>query len=97
LIVVLGHQHCGAVSAAVSGTTATGDIPNLLKAIQPAVNEAKDQSGDSIEYAVRANARNIAARLRSTGPIIPPRVQAGEVKVVAAYYGLDTGRVELLK
>ena len=97
LIVVLGHQHCGAVSAAVSGATAAGDISNVLKAIQPAVREAKDQSGDSIENAVRANAHNIATRLQSTGPVIPPRVQAGEVKIVAAYYGLDTGQVELLK
>jgi len=97
LIVVLGHQQCGAVSAAVSGATATGDIPNVLKAIQPALKEAKDQSGDSIENAIRANARNIATRLQSTGPIIPPRVKTGEVKIIAAYYGLDTGQVELLK
>jgi carbonic anhydrase len=97
LVVVLGHQHCGAVSAAVSGATEMGDISNVLKAIQPAVKEVKDQSGDSIENAVRANARNIAKHLQSTGPIIPPRVQAGEVKIVAAYYNLDTGKVEVLK
>jgi carbonic anhydrase len=96
LIVVLGHQHCAAVSAAVSRATQTGDIPNVLKAIQLAVQEAREQPGDSVEGAVRANARNIATRLQSTGPIIPPRVQSGEVKVVAAYYSLETGQVELL-
>jgi carbonic anhydrase len=96
LIVVLGHQDCGAVSAAVSRVTQTGEIPNVLKAIQLAVKEAKKQPGDSVESAVRANARNIATRLQSTGPIIPPRVQSGEVKVVAAYYSLDSGQVELL-
>ena len=97
LIVVLGHQRCGAVSAAVSGTKETGDIPDLLKAILPAVEETKGQSGDPIENAVRANARDIAKRLQSTGPIIAPRVQSGEVKIVAAYYSLDTGQIELVK
>jgi carbonic anhydrase len=97
LVVVIGHQHCGAVSAAVAGATETGDIPNVLRAILPAIEETKGQSGDSIENAVRANARNIAKRLQSAGPIIAPRVQSGELKIVAAYYSLDTGQVELLK
>jgi carbonic anhydrase len=97
LIVVLGHQRCGAVSAAVSGAKETGDIPDVLKAILPAVEETKTQSGDRIDNAVRGNARDIAKRLQSTGPIITPRVQSGEVKIVAAYYSLDTGQVELLK
>ena len=91
LIVVLGHERCGAVTAAVSGATDTGDIPDVLKAISPAVEETKGQSGDAIENAVRANARDIARRLKSSGPIIAPRVQSGEVKIVAAYYSLDTG------
>src|SRR5215475_10857095 len=97
LVVVLGHQRCGAVSAAVSGATETGGIQDVLKAILPAVEETKGQSGDPIDNAVRANARDIAKRLQSSGPIITPRVQSGEVKIVAAYYSLDTGQVELLK
>ena len=97
LIVVLGHHRCGAVSAAVSGASETGDIPGVLKAILPAVEETKGQSGDHIDNAVRANARDIAKRLQSSGPIIAPRMQSGEVKIVAAYYSLDTGQIELLK
>lgn len=97
LIVVLGHQRCGAVSAAVSGVTETGDIPDVLKAILPAVEETKGQPGDHIDNAVRANARDIAKRLQSSGPIIAPHVESGEVKIVAAYYSLDTGQIELLK
>jgi len=81
----------------VAGATETGDIPDVLKAISPAIEETKDQPGDAIENAVRANARNIAKRLQSAGPIIAPRVQWGELKIVAAYYSLDTGQVELLK
>jgi len=97
LIVVLGHQRCGAVSAAVAGAPETGDIPDVLKPILPAIEETKAQSGDRVDNAVRANARDIAKRLKSTGPIIAPRVQSGEMKIVAAYYSLDTGQVELLK
>ena len=96
LILVLGHQHCGAVSAAVAGAKETGHILQVLNAIAPAVEQVRGQSGDPIENAVRANAHDIAKRLESTGPIISLRVQAGEVKIVAAYYSLDTGRVELL-
>jgi carbonic anhydrase len=96
LIVVLGHQHCRAVSAAVSGAKERGDIPTVLKAILPAIEATKGESGDPIDKAVRANARDVAKRLQDTGPVIRPRVQAGEVKVVAAYYSLESGRVELL-
>jgi carbonic anhydrase len=46
--------------------------------------------GDPIDNAVRANARDIAKRLQSTGSIIPQRMQAGEVKI-GAYYSPDTG------
>lgn len=97
LVVVLGHQHCGAVSAAVAGATETGDIPDVLRAISPAIEETKGQPGDPVENAVRANARDIAKRLQSAGPIIAPRVQSGELKIVAAYYSLDTGQVQLLE
>lgn len=97
LIVVLEHQRCGAVSASVSGATEAGDIPDVLKAILPAVEETKEQAGDPIDNAVPANARDIAKHLQNASPVIPPRVQIGEVKIVAAYYSLDTGQVELLK
>src|SRR5438105_426200 len=93
LIVVLGHQRCGAVAAAVSGARETGKIPDVLKAIRPAVEETKGKPGDPIDNAVRANAVDIAKRLQSTGPIIAPRVQSGKVRVLAARYDLESGQV----
>src|SRR5438552_6604186 len=78
LIVVLGHQRCGAVSAAVSGASETGKIPDVLKAIAPAVKETKGKPGDPIDNAVRANAVDIAKRLQNATPIIAPRVQSGK-------------------
>src|SRR5438105_7475328 len=93
LIVVLGHQRCGAVSAAVSGANETGKIPDVLKAIAPAVEETKAKPGDPVENAVRANAVDIAKRLQSTGPIIAPRGQSAQAKDLAAWYDLGPGGV----
>ena len=97
LIVVLGHERCGAVNAAVTGGNESGSIPAVLKAISAAVAETKGKSGDAIDNVVRANAIDIARHLATMGPIISPRVQSGKVKIVAARYDLDSGKVELLK
>ncbi|MFL6513646.1 MAG: carbonic anhydrase, partial [Chthoniobacterales bacterium] len=97
LIVVLGHQSCGAVAAAVSGANETGNIPNVLKAINPAVAETKSQPGDPVDNAVRANAVDVAKHLQTTGPIMPSHVQSGKLRIIPARYDLDSGKVELLK
>jgi carbonic anhydrase len=97
LIIVLGHQGCGAVSAAVSGANESGNIPDVLQAIAPAVEKTKGKSGNPLDNAIRANAIDIANRLQGADPIIAPAVQSGKVKIVAAVYSLATGRVELLK
>ena len=97
LIVVLGHQRCGAVKAAVAGAKASGHIADILKAIQPAVRETKGQPGDAVDNAIRANALDVAARLQAGDPILATRVKSGRLKVVAAYISLGTGKVELLE
>jgi len=96
LIVVLGHERCGAVSAAVAGAKEPGHIAAVLKAIQPAVNRAKGQPGDPVENAVRAQAIDVAAYLKAAGPILKEAVRSGKLKVIAARYDLDSGKVSLL-
>ena len=96
LIVVLGHERCGAVSAAVSGAKEPGHIGTVLNAIQPAARTAKGQAGDPVENAVRAQALYVAAQLRASGPILKEAVQGGKLKIVAALYDLDSGKVSLL-
>ena len=96
LIVILGHQRCGAVEATVQGGEAHGHIPILLKAIQPAVDQAKGRPGDLLDNAIRANVALVAAKLKGAAPILAPAVKEGKVKVVGAYYDLDTGKVSLL-
>ncbi len=96
LIVVMGHQKCGAVSAAVQGGAPDGHLPALIKAIQPAVSQAKKLPGDNVENAVRINVENVVAQLRSSMPILAELVEQGKLKIVGAVYSLDTGKVDWL-
>ncbi len=97
LIVVLGHQSCGAVKAAKETIAAKAKAPahiqSLVTAIQPAVEATA--KGD-LEATVKANVRNVTQALRSSTPILKPKVDSGELKVVGAYYSLDTGSVAFL-
>lgn len=94
LIVVLGHQRCGAVKAAketiAAKTEAPAHIQSLVTAIQPAVEATA--KGD-LNATIEANVRNVTQALRSSTPILKPKVDSGELKVVGAYYSLDTGAV----
>ncbi len=96
LIVVVGHEKCGAVAAAVAGGPVSGHVRSIVEAIQPAVKESADQPGDKVDNAVRANARLVAAALRASDPILNAAVKRGRVKIVPARYDLETGKVELL-
>jgi carbonic anhydrase len=96
LIMVVGHERCGAVAAAVAGAKEPGRIAAVLKAIQPAVRETKGEPGDAVHNAVVAQARNVAAQLQDTGPILKEAVQTGKLTIVAGVYNLDTGKVSLL-
>ena len=96
VVIVVGHEKCGAVAAAVAGGKAEGRIGTIVEAIRPAVEQTKNQAGDKTDNAIRGNARRVAKALATTGPIIAQAVQSGEVKVFAARYDLASGRVELL-
>ena len=97
LILVLGHERCGAVAATVAGGKAHGHLPAIVKAIQPAVAKTKGQPGDAADNAVRANVREVVARLKAAGPVLAERVTDGKLKVAGARYDLDTGRVEIIE
>ena len=94
LIVVLGHSHCGAVEAAVSGGEAHGHIRAVVDAIKPAVEKVKNEPGNRVENAVRSNVREIVKRLKATGPLLPDRIKTGKLKIVGTCYDLESGRTE---
>jgi carbonic anhydrase len=100
LIVVMGHEKCGAVSAAcdvvTKNATYPGAIGPMIEPIIPAAIQARGRDGDFVDNAVRENVRRTVARLQSAGPLIADLVKAGKVKIVGARYGLGTGEVEFL-
>lgn len=96
LVLVLGHQKCGAVQAAVQGGEAPGKIQRLVEALQPAVAKTKSLPGDPVENAVRANVEQAVELLKKSKPIMAELVHEGKVKVVGGYYSLETGRVTVL-
>lgn len=98
LIVVLGHERCGAVKAAVetlaSKSEGPGHLGTLVAAIRPAVEASP--KGDA-EAACKQNIANVVQAVRSSEPILHEVVAAGKASVVGAYYDLDTGAVTFLE
>ena len=91
LIVVLGHERCGAVQAALAGGSAPGHIEALVQAIQPAVAASKGKAGDPLTNAVHENDAEVAAKIRKRAEL---GELASQVRIVEGYYDLDTGKVE---
>jgi carbonic anhydrase len=97
LVVVLGHERCGAVAAACdvarTGAKLPGAIGPMVEAIVPAALAVLGQDGDFVANAVRESARRTAEKIGSESEIISHLVQDGKVKIVYAIYDLDTGVV----
>src|SRR6516165_1832166 len=98
LIVVLGHQSCGAVDAALKTVAAKGKAPghiqSLVKAIKPVVDSTP--KGD-LDTMIKANVKHVVDALRSSTPILKAKVDAGEVQVIGGYYTLEAGVVTFLE
>ena len=93
VIVVLGHESCGAVTAAVAGGDNGYNLNHLLSHIQPAIS-AND--GGTINSVVKTNAKLTAEELVNRSKIIRDAVTSGGVKIVPAYYNLNGGKVDFL-
>ena len=91
-IVVLGHEGCGAVKAAIAGKAVPGQISTLY----PALHAAVAQAAPDPDATAKANARIQADILATASPAIAGMIRDGALKVVAAYYALATGKVTLL-
>src|SRR3984893_500531 len=100
LIVVLGHEACGAVDATIKsikdGTTLPGHLPALVAALRPAVEAVKDKPGYLLANAIRSNVVLTVDKLKSAAPILKAAVDDKKIRVVGGVYELRTGRVELL-
>lgn len=94
VIVVLGHESCGAVTAAVAGGDNGYNLNHLLAQIAPAVAQTKDTS--DITAVVKTNAVNAAGDLVNRSDILSKAVEDGRLKIQPAYYHLGSGEVEFL-
>jgi carbonic anhydrase len=97
LILVLGHQSCGAVDAAMKTVAAKGKAPghiqSLVTAIEPVVNSTPKAD---LETMIKANVKHVVDALRSSTPILKAKVDSNDVQVIGGYYNLDSGGVTFL-
>lgn len=100
LIVVLGHEKCGAVSAAVAAV-ASGSLPpphiaSLVTALRPAVEASKGMPGDAVENAIITHVRQTVAALTASSPILAEAVEHHRLAIAGAEYHLRSGNVSYL-
>jgi carbonic anhydrase len=100
LLLVLGHDSCGAVDAAIKSlkdnTTLPGHMPSLVTAIAPAVKAVSQQGGDTLGKAIRQNVIDNVAKLAAATPILSAAVEQKKLRVVGGIYRLKDGKVEMV-
>lgn len=100
LVLVLGHQACGAVGATIKSIkddeTLPAHLPSLVAGLAPAVRAVLDEPGDTLDNAIRKNVLLTVAKLRTTTPILSKYAADGKIRVVGGVYRLHTGAVEIL-
>lgn len=103
LVLVLGHESCGAVKAACDGVE-LGNITSMLSNIMPAVHksseevegEANSSNKDFVAATVANNVQLTMDRIREKSPILKEMEEQGDIKIVGGVYMLSTGKVEML-
>jgi carbonic anhydrase len=93
IILVLGHQSCGAIQAVIDGKTQ--DIQSVAALIEPSLQLAKSQKGSLIENTVKDNVLYVVDSLKKT-PIIATLMKKKKIDVVGGYYDFQTGGVEII-
>jgi carbonic anhydrase len=100
LILVLGHEACGAVDATIKSLKddkpLPGHMPSLVTAIAPAVKASSQQAGNALNNAIKQNVIDNVAKLKGAGPILRAAVEQNKLKVVGGIYELDDGEVEMV-
>lgn len=103
LVMILGHEHCGAISSAVKNTQ-LGNITQLLSKIQPAVKMAKEtfkgeiaySNPDFLEAVCYQNVENGIKEVRKNSPILKKMEDNGEIKIIGGVYDMESGKVDFM-
>ncbi|MGH8384908.1 MAG: carbonic anhydrase [Pseudomonas sp.] len=100
LILVLGHESCGAIEAGVKAvkehTVFPGQIPKLTDALKSSIETVINQPGDLVANATAQNVKNSVERLKKATPLLTDALEKGKLKIVGGIYRLATGKVELI-
>ena len=100
LVMVLGHDACGAVDATITsikdGTMLPGHLPALVVALRPAVEAVQGKPGDMLANAIRQNVALNVDKLKAAAPILKAAADDKKIRVVGGVYKLKTGKVELV-
>ena len=102
LVLVMGHEHCGAIKAAVDDVQ-LGNITPMLKKIKPAVDqvdydgERNSENQEFVHMACVSNVRNTIEEIRTQSPILKEMEDNDEIKIVGAVYDMDDGSVEFVQ
>jgi carbonic anhydrase len=102
LILVLGHESCGAIKSAIDDVK-LGNITAMLSKIKPAVVKSQDFAGEKsskndayVEYVAKNNVINTIENIKLKSPVLKEMADKGEIKIIGAYYNLHTGEVIFL-
>ena len=96
LVVVMGHERCGAVTAAISGDAPPAHVLSIVDKIQQNLVGSTPAPGDAVDQAVIINAKAVARQIATSAPLLKDMVAGGTLSVVAVRYDLDDGIVKVL-
>ena len=100
LILVLGHDACGAVDATIKslkdGKALPGHMPSLVTALAPSVKAVAEQPGNALDNAIRQNVVDNIAKLKAAPPILSTAAEQDKIRIVGGIYRLKTGQVDMV-
>lgn len=100
LLMVLGHEKCGAVQAAIANQR-EAHLASLVDAIRPAVDKVREKDGDQsahfIEDVIHENVSRVVSQLKSSEPVLSKLVSERKLQIVGGYYHLASGQVEVAR
>lgn len=96
LVIVMGHEYCGAVGAAMKDEKDFPAIESIKDSIKPVIEECKKNGNCTYEDAIKANAKSVADLLLKNPELYDYYIKH-DLKIVPAYYSITTGDVEILK
>jgi len=92
LIVVMGHENCGAFRACMNPEHHP-NVKGISWQIMPIIEECRSLPGDHLYNSILSNARKVSQQLRTVGPILSQKIKSNEIKIIPAYHSLSSGLV----